>query len=199
MIMFFKINVKALRRLKINLNKPFQAVKRSQNKLHIKPRLKFGVNTREKQHNMKFKRLLLLLIVLSGVCVKSYAQSAIEQDILKYTNEFRKTKGKAPLTLAQDISAQAEKHSKNMSSGATPMGHEGFRERVKALESPGSFISGAAENVAYGNMTAKEVVAGWIKSPTHKKNLLGHYTDIGIGVAKGKDGYLYFTQVFINR
>lgn len=149
---------------------------------------------------IKFKPLLILLVpvLLLASTVNVFA-SSIEKEILRYTNDFRQSKGKSILIMEDIINVQAEKHSINMAKGKSPFGHQGFQDRVKAIKSASGFISAAAENVAYGNMTAKEVVQGWIKSPTHRKNMLGNYTHIGIGVAGNKNGRLYFTQVFIKK
>ena len=150
--------------------------------------------------HLKFKPLVLLLVpfLLLASTVSTFATS-IEKEILRYTNEFMQSKGKPALIMEDIINEQAEKHAIKMAKGKTPFGHQGFQDRVKAIQSKIGFTSAAAENVAYGNMTAKEVVQGWIKSPTHRKNLLGSYTHIGIGVAEGKNGRLYFTQLFIRK
>ncbi len=43
-------------------------------------------------------------------------------------------------------------------------------------------------------------VKGWMKSPTHKDNILdGDWTDSGIGIAQSRSGQIYITQVFIER
>ncbi|MFA6058474.1 MAG: CAP domain-containing protein [Taibaiella sp.] len=149
---------------------------------------------------IKFKPLVLLMvpILLLASSVSAFA-SSMEREILRYTNEFRQSKGKSILIMENTINAQAEKHSMNMARGKTSFGHQGFKDRVNAIKSKAGFISAAAENVAYGNMSAKEVVQGWINSPTHRKNLLGDFTHIGIGVAGNKNGRLYFTQLFIKK
>lgn len=149
---------------------------------------------------IKFKSLAILLvpILLLTSFVKAHTAS-LEKEILRYTNDFRQSKGKSKLVMEDLINVQAEKHAINMAKGKTPFGHQGFQDRVKAIKSRTGFISAAAENVAYGDMTAKEVVQGWINSPTHRKNLLGNYTHIGIGVARNKNGTLYFTQLFIKK
>lgn len=140
----------------------------------------------------------MIPILLLASSVSTFA-SSIEKEILRYTNEFRRSKGKSILIMENTINVQAENHSRNMAKGKTPFGHRGFKDRVSAIKSETGFISAAAENVAYGNMSAKEVVQGWINSPTHRKNLLGNYTHIGIGVAGNKNGRLYFTQLFIKK
>lgn len=149
---------------------------------------------------IKFKPLVILLVpILLLTSTLSLFASSLEKDILRYTNEFRQSKGKSILIMENVVNAQAEKHAINMAKGKTPFGHQGFKDRVRAIKSETGFISAAAENVAYGNMSAKEVVQGWINSPTHRKNLLGNYTHIGIGVAKNKNGRLYFTQLFVKK
>ena len=48
-------------------------------------------------------------------------------------------------------------------------------------------------------MNAKQVVNMWLNSDGHRKNIEGNYNLTGIGVVKGKDGALYFTQIFVNK
>jgi uncharacterized protein YkwD len=149
---------------------------------------------------IKFKPLVLLLVpILLFISTPRVFATSIEKEILRYTNEFRKSKGKSVLVMEDVINRQAEKHAVNMAKGKTPFGHQGFQNRVNAIKSDMGFTSAAAENVAYGEMTAKEVVQGWINSPTHRKNLLGNYTHIGIGVAGNKNGRRYFAQIFIKK
>lgn len=126
------------------------------------------------------------------------AQGSLPEQILYYTNKFRESKGLKPLQLDATISAQALNHSKAMAKGNTGFGHEGFEERVANISKVKGRVAGAAENVAYGTLDAEGVVNGWIKSPGHRKNMLGDYTLIGIGAAdKGK--ITFFTQVFIKQ
>jgi uncharacterized protein YkwD len=52
------------------------------------------------------------------------------------------------------------------------------------------------ENVRYG--LADFTVAGWMKSPTHRTNMLDpKWTSTGIGIAQARDGSVYITEVFI--
>lgn len=60
------------------------------------------------------------------------------------------------------------------------------------------WITASAENVAYGQLSAKEVVKGWLNSPGHKKkNIEDNYTLTGIGVYTDKKGVIFFTQIFV--
>ncbi|WP_118975598.1 CAP domain-containing protein [Taibaiella koreensis] len=142
-------------------------------------------------------RSFVLLICLSLLTVSDTFAGSLIDDILRYTNEYRQSKGKPPLELDNEASDQAEAHSRDMAKGRNGFGHEGFNDRVKAVSNSVGKVSAAAENVAYGDMNARQVVDGWIKSKGHRKNMLGDYNLIGIGVAKGRDGALYFTQLFI--
>ena len=40
----------------------------------------------------------------------------------------------------------------------------------------------AGENIAYGQKSAAQVVQAWMDSPGHKKNILGDFTHIGVGI-----------------
>jgi uncharacterized protein YkwD len=121
----------------------------------------------------------------------------MNDQILYYTNKFRASNGLPPLKMEINCSLLAEKHSKDMASGRTEFGHDGFEDRAGAIGKVLGGMSAAAENVAYGTLDAKGVVDGWIKSPGHRKNMLGNFNLIGIGYAQGKGRIIYFTQLFI--
>lgn len=54
-------------------------------------------------------------------------------------------------------------------------------------------FSTAAENAAGGFADPATVTAGWMHSPDHRHNILiAPLRDIGVGVAKGPDGLLYW-------
>lgn len=55
----------------------------------------------------------------------------------------------------------------------------------------------AGENIAAGQVTAKEVMTGWTNSPGHYKNMVeGNYDAVGIGCFYQDNGTKYWTQVF---
>ncbi|RFM28317.1 CAP domain-containing protein [Deminuibacter soli] len=114
-------------------------------------------------------------------------------------NQHRREIGKPELKMIDPASTAAEKHSANMAARRTGFGHEGFEDRVGNVGKQIGGISGAAENVAYGELTAQEVVNGWLHSPGHKKNIEGNYNLTGIGVAKDKNGTIFYTQIFLRK
>lgn len=41
-------------------------------------------------------------------------------------------------------------------------------------------------------------VSGWLRSPSHRQNMLDRrWTSTGIGIARGRDGSIFVTQVFL--
>ncbi|MGN6616114.1 MAG: CAP domain-containing protein [Ilyomonas sp.] len=125
--------------------------------------------------------------------------SGMEQSILNYVNEHRKAIGKQALQMIDIASDEANEHSVDMAKGKTAFGHDGFENRVAVITKNIGRISAAAENVAYGELTAQQVVDGWLHSPGHKKNIEGDYTLTGIGVAKDKNGTIFYTQIFLRK
>lgn len=69
---------------------------------------------------------------------------------------------------------------------------------AEMLKSFGVKYQIVGENIAVGQLSAKEVMNDWMNSPPHKANILKEdYQDIGIGIARDSQGRLYWTQLFI--
>lgn len=123
--------------------------------------------------------------------------SALETSVFQKINQYRVSKGLGKLKLNNKISQQARIHSQNMAHWRVPFSHDGFKERVNAI--PLVYAS-AAENLAFNQGypdPAVEAMSGWIKSPSHLKNIEGNYDLTGIGVAANADGEVYLTQIFL--
>jgi uncharacterized protein YkwD len=169
---------------------------------------------------MKFRILPLILLVVTGLfscsryttpvytydepvrnepAVTRNAPGGMESSILYYVNAHRRSRGLSALQLLEPASQQAYNHSRDMATGAAAFGHEGFSQRVSNISSAVGRVSASAENVAYGNLSAKEVVDVWINSAGHRKNMEGNYNQTGIGVYTDRRGVLYFTQLFVRR
>lgn len=145
---------------------------------------------------------LLLFSFLSCTAQQAIPQQkslSLVEDVVKETNQFRKSNRLAELIVKDELTKLAQKHSADMASGRVAFSHSGFEDRSqKAAKVLTGTKGGFAENVAYGSSTAKEVLNGWKNSPGHKKNILGPYKYIGVGIASDKKGTLYFTQIFVN-
>ena len=126
----------------------------------------------------------------------SYNDMSVE--ILHLLNEHRKEKGLAPLMINEDIVKAALSHSRNMAMKKVPFGHEQFDARMRVLGRKVPSMAWA-ENVAVGQTSAEGVVRSWLHSMGHRDNIDGNYDLTGIGVAKSKDGQLYYTQIFVRK
>ena len=122
---------------------------------------------------------------------------SVSRQILVFVNEYRRSKGLPPLQPNSFISSVALGHSRDMLTGKSPFGHDGFRDRINVISSRLGKLHVAAENVASGPMGAREVVDGWLHSPGHRRNIEGDFRLTGIGVATARNGMVYFTQIFI--
>ena len=129
----------------------------------------------------------------------SVTAGSMESSILKYVNAHRRSIGKEPLQMLNAASKQSYKHSSNMATGRTAFSHNGFDQRIQNIEQTIGRTSASAENVAYGSLSAKAVVDVWLNSPGHRKNIEGNYNLTGIGVAKDRQGTIYFTQIFLRK
>lgn len=127
------------------------------------------------------------------------AQSDIaqmEQRVLDLTNQERAKNGLSPLSGDSKIAQVARDHSQDMINRhyfehTTPDGVT-FDKR---LSNAGIPFHAAAENIAL-NQSAEAAVTAWMNSAGHRANILnGNYHKLGVGIAKGTDGY-YFTQDF---
>lgn len=123
----------------------------------------------------------------------------MEKDILYYINQYRSSIGLPALQMISAASEQAKDHSIEMAKRTTPFGHNGFDERMENIVKKIGFVYASAENVAYGKLTAKEVVDLWLNSPGHKKNIEGNYALTGIGLAKDESGLVFYTQIFLRK
>lgn len=85
-----------------------------------------------------------------------------------------------------------------MAAHRMPFGHQGLQDRMNTIGQQIS-IHSIAENVASGNMNAREVVNGWLHSPGHRRNIEGPYTLTGIGIAVDDRGQIFFTQIFAGK
>ena len=120
----------------------------------------------------------------------------MEGSIVRYVNDHRRSLGLPSLEMNGEANRQAYQHSKDMANRKTGFGHEGFDQRMQVIKQKTGWITASAENVAYGQLSAKEVVKGWLNSPGHKKNIEGDYRFTGVGIYKDSKGIIFFTQIF---
>lgn len=148
--------------------------------------------------------LLLLLVSCSednGPVVPPDMPSIteVEARVHMLINQYRADLGLAPFALSDVITTQARNHSGNMADGSVEFSHDGFPERVKAIQKQIS-IAAAGENVAMNSGytdPARRSVDSWIDSDGHRANIQGDWDLTGIGVAQSAAGGYYLTQIFV--
>lgn len=110
-----------------------------------------------------------------------------------YLNAIRREYGLQPLSRDATLERAAMQQASYMKS-AGKMAHTTGWGRDFASRVRGNGIRGvAAENVAYGQRTAKDVLAGWMTSRGHRRNMLdpafGHF---GLASAEDSKGRKYW-------
>ena len=123
--------------------------------------------------------------------------SADEKTILNLINKEREKAGLSPLKADAKLNRVARTHSLNMAKQNT-LAHEldgkGPAERMKDA---GYQLRTFGENCGWGSRTPAAAVQMWMNSEGHRENILtGEFVDTGIGIATGKGGQKYYTQVF---
>lgn len=123
----------------------------------------------------------------------------IEAEVLRLVNVQRSYSGLGALAYNWQVARVARIKSQDMiDNGYFAHISPVYGSPFKMLESYGLKFSAAAENIAYGQRTAAEVMNSWMNSPGHKANILSRsVTQLGVGCAKASNGTLYFTQIFI--
>ncbi|NUS01102.1 MAG: CAP domain-containing protein, partial [Nonomuraea sp.] len=110
--------------------------------------------------------------------------------------------GCRPLAHDPQLHAAAAGHSADMAAKGymdhTSKDGRTFMDRIRAAGFTGG--SAFAENIAYGQRTAADVVSAWMNSSGHRANIMNcAYTLIGVGAAKNARGTVYWTQDFAAR
>lgn len=124
---------------------------------------------------------------------------AQENEVIRLVNVERSKRGLQTLTQNWELSRVARMKSQDMANKGY-FSHQSptYGSPFKMMESFGIRFSSAGENIAYGQRTPQEVMNAWMNSPGHRANILSpSYTQIGVGLAKNKNGVLYWTQMFI--
>jgi uncharacterized protein YkwD len=152
-------------------------------------------------------RCLIALLVLGGCAfglvradddTPKLKLSAEEQKILDLTNKEREKANLPPLKPNPMLFEAARAHSANMARKGE-MTHElDGKNPAQRVQATGYEYSWVGENIASGvNWSLDSVVQGWMNSKPHRDNILNDkFEEIGLGVARGDNGQVYFTQVF---
>ncbi|MDI3503823.1 MAG: hypothetical protein PWP64_759 [Candidatus Cloacimonadota bacterium] len=156
------------------------------------------------------KKVIILLLVMFAVVAGLYAQSRtmtvqeFEHEVWRLTNQQRAKYSLPLLSYDEGLADLARYHSRNMlqRSFFAHKDHQGFEvaQRQKRYY-PGLVVSSIGENLGkFTNstkvFTPREVVTGWMNSPSHRENILNpEYTHLGVGLTIS-GSTMYATQNF---
>lgn len=119
---------------------------------------------------------------------------AMSSEILSIINEYRATLNLPPFSSHSLAKEEALDHTGYMVIN-NKVSHDNFFERSDYLKANGA--TAVSENVAFGYLTAQDVVNGWLNSPSHKEAIESDYTHSGISVAQTESGVNFFTHIFV--
>lgn len=129
------------------------------------------------------------VFVALAVAVAPPVAASPADSVLSAVNAARAKAGCQPLRLNGKLMAAAKAHARAMAE-QNFFGHAGkdgsrFSSRIKRQ---GYSFSTAAENIAAGQKTAGQVVASWLKSAGHRRNILNcAMRDTGIALVYQPD------------
>lgn len=122
--------------------------------------------------------------------------TAYESQVITLVNQARASNGLAPLTANWELSRIARYKSQDMAdkgyfSHTSPTYGTPF-EMIRAF---GLSYHTAGENIARGYSSPESVMKGWMNSTGHRENILGNYTQIGVGYVSNGN---YWTMELIS-
>lgn len=122
-----------------------------------------------------------------------------ERLIRQCANRERARAGLSPLVASPALGRAARLHARNMARWRffdhdDPLGRDPSA-RLALFDTTGVF-AGAGENIAGGYRSVAATCDGWMRSPGHRDNILGDYTHVGGGYARGGGFGRYYVQVF---
>ncbi len=121
----------------------------------------------------------------------------VRAQLLELHNRARKEVRRPRLEEARRLSEAAQAHAEEMAARGemTHQGGDGSTV-VDRLKVRGYKYRRCGENVARGRYSPELVMRGWLTSPPHRANILGGFSQIGLGYAIAKDGAPYWCVTF---
>lgn len=140
---------------------------------------------------MSPRRLTTAAIALVLAIVLTSCLTANQTRMVDLVNSSRRSSGKAAVTGDQAAASKAQKWAEHMARTGV-VEHTGGGTKLDPSGLPK--WCGVAENVGMAP-SIDTVHAAWMKSASHKRNILGNYNRVGTGVVS-KGGYVYAVQIF---
>ncbi len=137
-------------------------------------------------------------------CTPDVAWPALDQalsdEILRLTNEHRRSIGAGPLAIDPSLQRAAVWKARHMAQFKYMKHEDPAPPLARSLQQRAvdcGFTGGAAENIAMGYPTPADVMRGWLDSPGHRSNLEAADDDLaGMAAAIDTEGDHYWVQMF---
>ncbi len=122
-----------------------------------------------------------------------------EEEVIRLVNVQRQKAGLSPVTNNWEVSRVARMKSQDMiDKNYFDHNSPTYGTPFQMLKSFGISYRAAGENIAMGQTSPQAVMNAWMNSSGHRANILNaNYTQIGVGLAKSKNGTYYWTQLFL--
>jgi uncharacterized protein YkwD len=123
--------------------------------------------------------------------------------IVKFTNQYRASRGLPPLAWDQLLARVGRPHTVAMARGTKPFSHDGFERRFNWYRNLQPGVISFGENLLYflnpnistNAQIARFAVDTWIRSPAHERNLLGNFNRSGVSAFRNINNVWYITQL----
>jgi uncharacterized protein YkwD len=157
-----------------------------------------------------------LVLSVSGLCIGCIAPSArlprtdvpspnarradseeILSQLVDAHNDARARASLPPLVVDARLEAAARRHANDMAQRRW-MSHRGGdgSSPFQRMKAEGYSFRRAGENVAAGAFTLESLMTAWMRSPGHRRNILGSFAQIGTAYAIDGAGKSYWCVTF---
>ena len=135
--------------------------------------------------------IIVVALVVMTVGLAIPAQAGTEGAFLSKINASRAAAGLAPVSVHSDPTPDARTHSAEMMAA-------GDIYHTSPLSAVASGWEALAENVGAGP-SVDSLHAAFMASSGHRRNILGDYNYVGIGVSQSESGQLWVTVIFMRK
>lgn len=149
--------------------------------------------------------ILTVNLFVVSIAVNAFAASSVNitmtvesdysviDDVVKFTNEVRGNAGVGSVTIDSALTETAMQRAAELVVFFNHTRPDGLNSGLSLVKA-----TSKAENIASGQVNAKDVVDAWRTSPGHYANMTaGNYSSIGVGCAY-YNGTYYWCQLFAN-
>ncbi|MBF2708492.1 CAP domain-containing protein [Flavobacterium soyangense] len=124
-----------------------------------------------------------------------YTYNSSEIEAMALINAYRVSIGLNELKQINHISYKSEEHDNYMITNNV-VNHDDFVARSENIMK----VLGAksvSENIAYNYNSPQAALDAWLKSPSHKANIEGNFTNFGLSIRVSAEGKKYYTNIFV--